>query len=183
MKKNFQMMAICLLALATFATSCKKDDEKPNVCNVGSTSYDLGTAVCYVAEEGDLTTRFNFFFAAPTWSVDDESNWEGHGFDTNLYYLYSGANKNNLPACGKYVYSDKIADDMKHSGDSDYLVNEDSNWIEYGYDDDADKPTGLTITIHSVSKSTIEISWTGGVDEYGDAVSGYYNGKIKYFEE
>ncbi len=186
MKKLFTLM-IAVAAMISF-TACEKDGNEPELPNeivIGTKTYPLGGAVSYFYASEKL---YNLWFADKVywdkngdWTEDDSKY--ANGIEVNVYELFAdGITKGSLPT-GRFIYSDSFAN-MTHSGYSDYMLyNETGNgegWSEFGQENVQESK--LVIEIKHIKGNIYEIIFTGGVDENGNAVNGYYKGAVDIFE-
>lgn len=178
---------LAVAAMLSF-TACEKDGNEPELPNeivIGSQSYALAGAVSYFyADEG----VYNIWFSDKVhW--DNNGDWEqddskyANGIEIDIYDLYStGIAKGSLPT-GRFTFSDSNAN-MTHNGYSDYLLyNENGKydgWSDFGQSSVAESQ--LVIDIKHIKGNVYEIIFTGGIDENGKTVNGYYKGAVDIFE-
>ena len=181
---------LAVAAMISF-TACEKDggDEKlPNEFILGSESHALGNAICYYHFDTDyqidefdlwLTDRL-YWNTNGDWYFD--SSKYANGLQVNLYWIYGkDVAKGSLPT-GKFTYSDTPGN-LKHDGRADYYFsdeNGDGNTIEFGQD--SVRSSQLVIEIKHIKGNIYEIIFTGGLDEYGNPVNGYYRGAVDIVE-
>ena len=185
MKKLLTLM-IAAAAMISFTACEKENNEKvlPNEFTIGMDTYALGAAICncYVYDNQEMT-EYNIWLTDKVhW--DANGDWEdvnatnySNSFETNVYDLYAkGVAEGSMPT-GKFTYS--LNDEhLTHNGYSDYLVYDENGdydeYIEFGqYNVESSK---LEIEIKHICNNIYELKLTGGVDVFGNAVSGYYKG-------
>lgn len=154
---------------------------------IGSQTHELRFGEVFVDHNGSGMYFYDMLFYDNDTPYDADGNFVPGVFATNIYYLCSNDSSASLTRIpdGTYLYKEfYIADDledMKHNGYSDYLVNiDDGDWIEFGQESVSESQ--LVITVKHVSGDIYEIEWTGGVDENGNAVNGYYKGVMIFRE-
>ena len=187
-KGNMKKLLTLMLAAAAMIsfTACEKDGDKdlPNEIIIGAESYTLNAACCYYYMDSDHeTVEYDLWFADRKywndngdWPIED-SNY-ANALEVNLYNLYAkGVAEGSLPT-GKFTYGDSW-ENLKHDGRSDYTINDEdgeTNWTGMGQD--YVEESKLTIEIKHIKGNIYEIKLTGGVDENGKPVNGYYKGEF-----
>ena len=178
---------VAVAAMISF-TACEKDggDDLPNEIIIGSESYTLNAACCYCYTNPDYeTVEYDFWLTDRRywnndgdWPIED-SNY-ANGLEVNLYSLYAkGAAKGSLPT-GKFTYGDSY-ENFKHSGSSDYTLNDENgytNWISMSRNSES---SNLIIEIKHIKGNIYEIKFTGGIDQHGKTVNGYYKGVVDVY--
>ena len=184
MKKLLTLM-LAAAAMISF-TACEKDggEDLPNEIVIGSDAYNLSGAICYCYINPDYETVEYDFYLADKVYWDKNGNWEEedsyyvNGVEVNIYNLYAkGVAEGKLPT-GKFTYGDEW-ENLKHDGSTDYTLNDENgntHWTEIGqeYVDESK----LIIEIKHIKGNIYEIKFTGGVDENGKPVKGYYKGEF-----
>ena len=189
MKKILTLMIAAAMMIGF--TACEKEnkeEEKPNILQIGDRTYEIGASCCYWAIEDEWSFYDLWFTNKKLWN--SQGSWEmpdsecANGFEVNIYDLLSqGATRGEI-ASGKYTYSTEVIN-FAHDGSSDYgFYDENGNfgdYIEFGQEYVADSK--LVIKVKHINDNIYEIEFTGGVDERGNPVSGYYKGAIDMFED
>ena len=182
-----KLLTLMLAAAAMISiTACEKDggEDLPNEIVIGSDAYNLSGAICYCYIHPDYETVEYDFYLTDKVYWDNNGNWEdedsyyANGVEVNIYNLYAkGVAEGKLPT-GKFTYGDSW-ENFKHSGSTDYTLNDENgytNWIEFGQE--YVEESKLTIEIKHIKGNIYEIKLTGGVDENGKPVNGYYKGEF-----
>lgn len=196
MKKILTLMIAAAMMIGF--TACEKDDngkDLPNILQIGDKTYELSTACFYSKpntnsekSSNQQIYRYNIFLTDKVY-WDNEGMWANNestyanAVEVNLYYLYGAGTLTTMPD-GKYVYPTTGEESLSHTGYSDYLLCDetgDGNWITYGQD--YVENSNLEIEIKHITGEVYEIKFTGGIDESGKPVSGYYKGKIDMFTD
>ena len=187
---------LAVAAMISF-TACEKDDngkDQPNILQIGDKTYELGAACLYSNPDtysgkslNQQTFRYDIYLTDKVyWNnkgewPEDESTY-ANSVEVNLYYLYGPGSYTVMPD-GKYVYPTTNEESLIHSGDSTYRLSDEkgnSNAVDFGQDY-VDK-SKLEIEIKHIKGNIYEIKFTGGVDESGKPVNGYYKGAMDIFE-
>ena len=189
MKKLFTLL-LAVAAMISF-TACEKDDngkDLPNILQIGDKTYELGAACVYSLKSLDQETyRYDIF-------VTNKVYWDNTGYwpdediyanavEVNLYYLYGPGSLTRMPD-GKYVYPTTGEESLTHDGSSDYMICDETGkgqWTCCGQDNVENSK--LEIEIKHINGNIYEIKFTGGVDERGNSVNGYYKGEVDMFED
>lgn len=190
MKKILTLMIAAALMIGF--TACEKDDsgknggKETNALHVGDKTYKIGASCCYCYEYGEYSYYSLWFANKKTWNNDghwpEDDAIYANGFEINIYDLYVTSATPGQITTGKYTYSEESGN-FTHTGESDYCFydeNGDSDgYIEFGqfYVEESN----LVIEVKHISGNIYEIKFTGGVDESGNPVSGYYKGKVDTF--
>jgi hypothetical protein len=188
MKRILFILTLALVALA----GCKKDPapepDLPDTLQIADRTYEIGAACCYFSTDSEYTKYDLWFTNKKLWTdvgdwPEDIDNSNG-GFEVNVYNLVAiGAAPGEI-AAGKYTYSTEPGN-FVHDGFSDYGVYDENghfgDYIEFGQSHVEESE--LVIEIKHISGNIYEIKFTGGVDERGNTVSGYYKGVVDIFEE
>ena len=177
-------------ALMIGFTACENDDngkDTPNILQIGDETYEIGASCCYwVVEDGSITYDL-WLTNKKLWN--NVGNWElpleelVNGFEVNLYDLFViGATTPGEIVSGTYTYENG---NLQHDGCSDYgFYDENGHFNEYiEFGQNHVDESMLVIEVNHISGNIYEIKFTGGVDERGNPVSGYYKGEIDMFEE
>ncbi len=190
MKKFLTFLAAA--AVLFNLSACKDDDggegdPKPNQMTIGSQTHELRFGEVVVDHYVNGMYLYNMFFYDNDTPYDADGDPVSGVFATNIYSLFSNNSSASLTRIpdGTYVYKEMYSaddiEDMKHNGYSDYIVSiDDEEWIEFGQDSVSESQ--LVITVKHVSGDIYEIEWTGGVDQNGNAVNGYYKGVMIFRE-
>lgn len=190
MKKILTLMIAAAMMIGF--TACEKEnkeEEKPNILQIGDRTYEIGASCCYLAIEDGWSFYDLWFTNKKLWN--SQGSWElpdseyANGFEVNVYDLAAiGADPAKI-ASGTYTYSENAEVNFSHDGFSDYgFYDENGNfngYIEFGQDNVAESK--LVIKVKHINDNIYEIEFTGGVDERGNPVSGYYKGVIDMFED
>ena len=192
MKKHWTLIIAAALMLGF--TACENDKEKdlPNTFQVGKTTYNLGAAICYTNSEAEpgLTSYDLYITDKVHW--DSNGNWSdirsdyANSIEINIYKLYVQNGSTTQIPDGKYIYS-AGRENMTHTGRSDYFLykadgsNYVDDYINFGQNDVA--ASKLVIEVKHINSNIYEIKITGGVNEYGNSVNGYYKGAISVYED
>lgn len=175
------------------AAACSDDEEggndaPPGMLQVGEMPYALGAAYCQTDVVEDRFVRYDIFLTDKVY-WDDEGNWPDdyaayvNAIEVNLYFLYAETNSTNSILSGTYTYAGEDGKHLTHSGGSDYVICDETGWGSWiAMGQQLVETSQLKIEINHISGSTYEIIFTGGVDEEGNAVSGYYKGKVDIVE-
>ena len=190
MKRILFILTLALVALA----GCKKDPapepDIPDTLQIADRTYEIGAACCYYSTDSGYTD-YDLWFAnkklwndVGNWPVDPKDLDNPNGFEVNVYRLsVKGATPGEI-ASGTYTYSAEYGS-FVHDGRSDYgFYDENGNpneYFEFGQDDVEE--SDLVIEIKHISGNIYEIKFTGGVDERGNSISGYYKGEVDIFED
>lgn len=188
--KKFLTLMIAAALMISF-TACEKDDngkDLPNILKIGDRTYEIGAACCYWGIEDDISVYDLWFTNKKLWN--SQGNWElpdseyANGFEVNIYNLFAqGATRGEI-ASGKYTYSTE-GKCPAHDGLSDYgFYDENGNfgdYIEIGQGEV--EASNLVIEIKHINGTIYEIKFTGGVDERGNSVNGYYKGEVDIYED
>ena len=192
MKKHWTLIIAAALMLGF--TACENDKEKdlPNTFQVGKTTYKLGAAICYTNSEAEpgLTSYDLYITDKVHWNSD--GNWSdirsdyANSIEINIYKLYVQNGSTTQIPDGKYIYS-ASRENMTHTGRSDYFLYKADgsgyvdDYINFGQNDVT--ASKLVIEVKHINSNIYEIKITGGVDEYGNSVNGYYKGAISVYED
>ena len=192
MKKHWTLIIAAALMLGF--TACENDKEKdlPNTFQVGKTTYNLGAAICYTNSEAEpgLTSYDLYITDKVHW--DSNGNWSeirsdyANSIEINIYKLYVQNGSTTQIPDGKYIYS-ASRENMTHTGRSDYFLYKADgsgyvdDYINFGQNDVT--ASKLVIEVKHINNNIYEIKITGGVDEYGNSVNGYYKGAISVYED
>ena len=193
MKKHWTLIIAAALMLGF--TACENDKEKdlPNTFQVGKTTYNLGAAICYTNSEAEpgLTSYDLYLTDKVRW--DSNGNWFdseesdlANSIEINIYKLFVQNGSTTQIPDGKYIYS-ASRENMTHTGRSKYFLCKadgsayEEGYIEFGQNDVA--ASKLVIEVEHFNSNIYEIKITGGVDEYGNSVNGYYKGAISVYED
>ena len=192
MKKHWTLIIAAALMLGF--TACENDKEKdlPNTFQVGKTTYKLGAAICYTNSEAEpgLTSYDLYITDKVHW--DSNGNWSdirsdyANSIEINIYKLYVQNGSTTQIPDGKYIYS-ASRENMTHTGRSDYFLYKADgsgyvdDYINFGQNDVA--ASKLVIEVKHINSNIYEIKITGGVNEYGNSVNGYYKGAISIYED
>lgn len=180
-------------ALMIGFTACEKDDngkDQPNILKIGDRTYEIGAACCYWGIYDDYSNYDLWFTNKKLWN--SQGNWDlpdsecANGFEVNVYDLFAPANiEPGKIREGKYTYSSNSDEVFVHDGYSDYgFYDENGNfgdYIEFGQE--YVEASKLEIEIKHINGNIYEIKFTGGVDERGNSVNGYYKGEVDMFED
>lgn len=187
MKKILTLMIAAAMMIGFTACEKENEKEKPNSFQIGDKTYEIGASCCYLETYDEYIVYDMWFANKQLWS--DKGNWpedidNANGFEVNVYnFAALGAAPGKI-ASGTYIYSQDEGNFI-HDGFSDYgFYDENGNfgdYIEFGQDTVAESK--LVIKVKHINDNIYEIEFTGGVDEKGNPVSGYYKGAIDMFEE
>lgn len=182
---------IAAAAMISFTACEKENNEKvlPNEFTIGTDTRALGGAICYCyVDDNQEMIEYDIWLA-------DKVHWDANGvwedinatnysnsFEANIYNLYAkGVAEGSMPT-GKFTYS-LNEEHLTHDGSSDYLVyDENGNYDDYiNYGQEYVESSKLEIEIKHISNNIYELKLTGGVDVFGNAVSGYYKGAFDIY--
>ena len=179
---------LAVAAMISF-TACEKDgaENKKNEFTVGTSTYEFTHSCCYtdsyVPRDGEKEyTRYDIYLTnGKYW--DNEGEWsDAPVYATakmvNLYFLYADTSTPEVMPSGTYKYSDEVGHLTFRSG-PEYCV--DDEWYDFSIE--GCPGSNVEITITHISGKVYEIIFTGGRDENGNAVSGYYKGEVNIFSE
>ena len=189
MKKILTLMIAAAMMIGFTACEKENEKEKPNTLQIGDRTYEIGASCCYWAIEDEWSFYDLWFTNKKLW--DNQGSWElpesecANGFEVNVYDLWViGADPGKI-ASGTYTYSEDVEANFAHDGSSDYgFYDENGNfgdYIEFGQE--YVEASKLEIEIKHINGNIYEIKFTGGVDEEGNSVNGYYKGEVDMFED
>ena len=183
MKKLLTLM-LAAAAMISF-TACEKDgaENRKSEFTVGTSTYELTHSCCYPKSRvsNDLQyTRYDIYltngkFWDNTGEWTDESIYATANM-VNLYYLYALTSTQEVIQSGTYKYSDEPGHLTFNSG-PEYCVND--KWHDFSHE--GNPGSNVEITITHISDNVYEIIFTGGRDENGNAISGYYKGAVDFY--
>ena len=186
MKKLFTLM-LAVAAMISF-TACEKDggDDSQNILQVNNKNYTLGACIFYIYENEEYDCYDFYLTDKKYWGNDgmwpEENIIYANGKEVNIYDLRAPKTEKGTLVPGKYTYSTEW-EDFKHDGCSNYVIydeaGEHKGLIEFGQDEIA--TSNLEIEIKHIEGKIYEITFKGGIDQYGNTIKGYYKGTVDMF--
>ena len=190
MKKLFTLM-VAVAAMISF-TACEKDDngkDLPNILKIGDKTYPLGAGTFrYIPIDGNMhffiTLADKVYWDKDGNTPDDGNSIYANAFALSLYTLVGSGQSTDLQD-GKYTFSESGEKILSHTGTALYVLYDKNGNVTlppHFFGQSNIPASQLEIEIKHIKGNIYEIKFTGGIDESGNPINGYYKGVMDKFE-